>query len=313
MLAGNPLRSVSVLVVGDFLLDTYTTGTVRRISPEAPVPILEVTALDSRPGGAGNVVLNLASLGARVFAAGRIGVDADGERLLAALSGANTDLSALLPSKHPKTPVKNRLVANGQQLLRVDSEVITPITPAFEESLFSHLSPLLSKIDIIALSDYGKGIATPTLLARLIETARTRNIPIIIDPKGRDFAKYRNATIIKPNLKEAYDAANLTYDQPLELVAERLLPLGFDHLLITRSEEGITLFTKNVRKDFPVRLREVKDVTGAGDTVLAVLSVALGNGLSIEDAIPFANCAAGLVIERLGCAQVTLEELLQNI
>lgn len=309
MLNGS-LRPISVLIVGDFLLDTYTIGSVRRISPEAPVPILEVKTLDYRPGGAGNVVLNLASLGARVFAAGRIGADPDGERLRESLSRENVDLTALLSTSHPKTPVKNRIVANGQQLLRIDSEVVAPLSPSFEESLLSHIDSLLPQIDIIALSDYGKGIATPTLTPRLITLAHNKKIPIIIDPKGRDFTKYRNATVIKPNLKEAYDAANLLPDQPLELVAERLLPFGFEHLLITRSEEGMTLFNhKCQRSDFPVRQREVKDVTGAGDTVLAVLSIALGNGLDIGAAIHLANCAAGLVIERFGCAQVTLKEL----
>ena len=305
---------VSVLVVGDFLLDTYTIGQVRRISPEAPVPVLEVTSLDYRPGGAGNVVLNLASLGARVFAAGRIGADGDGEKLTAALSKHNINLRALLPTQHPKTPVKNRIVANGQQLLRVDSEVIVPLQAAFEQELLSRIDALLPDIDIIALSDYGKGIATPTLTAHLTAAARKKNIPLIVDPKGRDFTKYRNATMIKPNLKEAYEAANLTYDQPLELVAERLLPLGFDHMLITRSEEGMTLFDAALtRRDFPVRQREVKDVTGAGDTVLAVLSIAMGNKIPLSEAIHLANNAAGLVIERLGCAQITLEELTQTL
>ena len=307
MLSGN---RIDILVVGDFLLDTYTTGLVRRISPEAPVPVLEVKKQESQPGGAGNVVLNLSKLGANVYAAGRIGSDVNGTQLIDVLVRQGVNIEALFSSSEP-TPVKNRLISESQQLLRVDWETITPLSPAFEDQLLHHLLPLIPQMDVIALSDYGKGVVTDSLSAALIFAAKEASVPLIVDPKGRDFSKYRGATILKPNTKEAYDAANLPTTASLEQVAERLLNLELDHLLITRSEAGMSLFSSDQsRRDFPTHSREVKDVTGAGDTVLAVLSFALAHRLDIESAIRLANRAAGIVVQRLGCAQVTLKEII---
>jgi D-glycero-beta-D-manno-heptose-7-phosphate kinase len=169
----------------------------------------------------------------------------------------------------------------------------------------------MADVQIIAVSDYGKGFLSPRLLSGLIEVARQKGIPVIVDPKGDDFSKYSGADIIKPNLSEAYAAAKLSSDAPLDLVAERVLARGeFEHLIITRSEAGISLFDRaGQRQDFPVRSREVKDVTGAGDTVLATLSASLANGLDLRSALHLSNVAAGIAIERLGCVRVTLADL----
>jgi len=304
-------KPIAALVVGDFMLDTYTTGRVKRISPEAPVPVMEVLKYETRPGGAGNVVLSLLALGAHVMAAGRLGDDAEGREIRVALESAGANANYLLVEERYRTPIKNRLIADSQQLLRVDRETLAPIGAAFETELLKKLAMLMERVQVVALSDYGKGLLTPRLIAGVIALAKDAGVPIIVDPKGVDFSKYRGATILKPNLAEAYAAAKMAPGESLEEVAEKIHQMaGIEYLLVTRSEAGISLFDRALqRMDFPVRSREVIDVTGAGDTVLAVVSAALANGLDLPTAIQLANMAAGIAIERLGCVQITLAEL----
>lgn len=305
------LRPFRALVLGDFLLDTYTTGRVKRISPEAPVPIMEVLKQESRPGGAGNVVLNLTTLGASVFAVGRIGADFEGQELKRRLGGADT--SALLVEPNYRTPIKNRLIADSQQLIRVDFETIAPMQTELEEQIVERLKKLIPQVQVVALSDYGKGFLTPRVIAESIRLAKEAQIPLIVDPKGSDFLKYKGATVLKPNLSEAYAAAKAPSHASLDEVAAHLRPLA-DILLITRSEAGISVFDQTgSRSDFPVRSKEVKDVTGAGDTVLSMICLGLANGLDIHVAAQLANIAASLSIERLGCVQITLSELAQRL
>lgn len=305
------LSPVKVLVIGDFMYDTYTTGKVRRISPEAPVSVLHVLREESLPGGAGNVVLNLISLGASVVAVGRIGHDTAGKNIIQALTDEGVNTDGMIFQNQFQTPVKNRLIADAQQVLRVDFETITPIPEQVEQEVIERLPTLLQDVDIISISDYGKGFLSRSLLMGVIELAKAKNIPIIVDPKGDDFTKYQGATVLKPNLQEAYDAAKLTREASLEQVAEVLFKkVSVDMLMITRSEAGISLFTRDGKRlDFPVRSKEVKDVTGAGDTVLAMVSVALGNQLDIKYGAQLANIAAGIAIERLGCARINLSDL----
>jgi rfaE bifunctional protein kinase chain/domain len=303
--------SAHVLVIGDFMLDTYTTGKVKRISPEAPVSVLHVQKEESKPGGAGNVVLNLTTVGAKVTAVGRIGADAAGKTILSELAKENVNVRGLFSQKGYKTPVKNRLIADAQQVLRVDIETITPLSEDLEQEVVEKLPELLEHVQIVAVSDYGKGFLSRSLLMTLFEMAKARNIPVIVDPKGDDFSKYFGATVLKPNLTEAYAAAKLPPEAQLEQVAGKILhTCPVDMLLITRSEQGMSLFDrKGERFDFPVQSKEVKDVTGAGDTVLAMISVALANGLDITDAAQLANIAAGIAIERLGCARIHLADM----
>ena len=302
------------LVLGDFLLDNYTIGRVSRISPEAPVPVMEVVSEESKAGGAGNAVLNLLSLGAFVFAMGRIGSDAKGVELRAHLTEKGTDTTALFVETSYKTPVKNRFVSDSQQLLRVDFETIAPLSSEIELQALAQLKEIVPQVQVIAISDYGKGFLSNRLIQAAIELGKLFKVPVIVDPKGSDFSKYRGATILKPNLSEAYAAAKVSRTEPLDSVAQKILELSqVDLLLITRSEAGISLFDRNHRRiDFPVRSKEVKDVTGAGDTVLAVMSLGLANGLEMPIAVQLANIAAGLSIEKLGCAQITLSEIAQR-
>ncbi|MBS0653491.1 MAG: D-glycero-beta-D-manno-heptose-7-phosphate kinase [Verrucomicrobia bacterium] len=306
---------VRVLVIGDFMLDTYTTGKVKRISPEAPVSVLHVQKEESRPGGAGNVVLNLVSLGAKVIAVGRIGYDLAGEQLRDSLESEGVDTENIFLQKGYKTPVKNRLIADAQQVLRVDFETVSPLSENVEEMVLERLSPILDKVNIVAISDYGKGFLSRSLLKRIIEMSREKEIPVIVDPKGDDFSKYQGATVIKPNLTEAYAAAKLPSEESLENVASNILKnCGSELLLITRSEAGISLFNNSGQRiDFPVRSKEVKDVTGAGDTVLAMISVALANKLDIRYGAQLANIAAGMAIEKLGCARINISEMAERL
>ncbi len=308
-------RSVRVLVIGDFMLDTYTTGKVKRISPEAPVSVLHVQKEESRPGGAGNVVLNLVSLGAEVIAVGRIGYDFGGEMLRDALESEGVDIENLILQKGYKTPVKNRLIADAQQVLRVDFETVSFLPEPLEEDVINRLPPLMDEVQIIAISDYGKGFLSRSLLRKIIEMASAKDIPVIVDPKGDDFAKYSGATAIKPNLTEAYAAAKLPLEAPLDQVASIILQnCGVEMLIVTRSEAGISLFNKNGQQiDFPVRSKEVKDVTGAGDTVLSMISIALANKLDIKYGAQLANIAAGMAIESLGCARINLSEMAERL
>lgn len=309
------LSPVRVGVIGDFMYDTYTTGKVRRISPEAPVSVLHVVKEEGRPGGAGNVVLNLTSLGAQVVAVGRVGPDAAGESIRKALVAEGVNIDGIVLQAGYQTPVKNRLIADAQQVIRVDFESVSPIPETVEQEVMLKLPALLDKIDILAISDYGKGFLLDSLLASVIELARERNVPVIVDPKGDDFTKYQGATVIKPNLQEAYAAAKMSSSSSLEQVAKALFKkVNIDLLMITRSEAGISLFSRDGKRfDFPVRSKEVKDVTGAGDTVLAMVSVALGNKLELADAAQLANVAAGIAIERLGCARVNLSDLASRL
>jgi D-glycero-beta-D-manno-heptose-7-phosphate kinase len=308
-------KPFKALVVGDFMLDTYTTGKVKRISPEAPVPVLQVEKQQSLPGGAGNVVLNLISLGAAVTAVGRVGDDIEGRALKSLLESENVHTDGLLVQTGYPTPVKNRLIAAAQQIIRVDRETIAPLPQEWEEAVLKKLPSLLESVQVVAISDYGKGFLSRHLLSEIIRLSKERDIPVIVDPKGADFSKYQRASIIKPNLSEAYAASKLAETEPLERVAAVLLKeTQADRILITRSEEGISLFEKNgKRSDFPVRSREVKDVTGAGDTVLALISACLANGFDMSHAAQFANIAAGIAIERIGCARISLSELARRL
>lgn len=305
------LNPKHVLVIGDLMLDSYTTGKVKRVSPEAPVCVLHVQKEESRPGGAGNVVLNLISLGATVSAVGRVGPDAAGNNLYSCLETEGVDVSGVLMQPAFQTPVKNRIIADSQQILRVDFETPSHLPEEFEQELIKKSLSLMNTAQIVTISDYGKGLLSRLLLRTVIQNARKKKIPVIVDPKGVDFTKYRYATVIKPNLSEAYAAANLPPEAPLSQVADVLLQITeAELLLITRSEAGMSLFSRDGQRfDFPVRSKEVNDVTGAGDTALAVISMALANGVDIKSAAQIANIAAGLAIERLGCARIKLTEL----
>jgi len=308
------LQKAHVLVIGDLMLDRYTYGKISRISPEAPVSILKVIDQDFKPGGAGNVALNILSLGSDVTVIGRIGQDDDGAVLKKLLKDKGANIDYLITQKDYKTSVKNRFIAESQQLLRVDFEKILDISKSLEDEILEKLSSLLKTVKVIAISDYGKGFLSKKLIKTIIKKAKEKDIPTIIDPKGSDFKKYKSATILKPNLKEAYIAANLDEKEPLDKAAQILLKkTKVENLLITRSKDGISLFTKNDRQDFKARSKEVKDVTGAGDTVLAMLCICIANNLSLDNSCALCNIAASIAIEHIGCAQINLSDFAKRL
>lgn len=306
-----------ILLAGDLNLDTYTLGEVVRISPEAPVPILRVERQYSRPGCAGNAAFNLRGLSMEVRLFGRVGDDLKGKELCQLLTEQGIDTCGVVAQAGWGTPVKERLIAlsSNQQMMRVDHEVVTPLSELLEAELLGRLETLLEGVDLVAISDYGKGVLTPRLLQALIGAARAKAIPVVVDPKGRDFTRYAGATVIKPNQQEAYEAANMERTAPLERAAEGILAaIPCDHLLVTRASEGASLYSRDrAPAHFAVTMREVRDVTGAGDTVLAVLVAALANGLSVEEGVRLAMVAAGLAVEHLGCAVVTLSDLARRL
>jgi len=303
-----------ILVAGDFMLDVYTIGDVQRISPEAPVPVLRVADESRRPGGAGNAILNLVSLGMEVVALGRVGSDDGGTHFIEALTDEGVDVSGITRDPNFQTPLKNRMIAAGQQLVRIDYETPTTLSSELEKQICASFPSLLEGVDMVAISDYAKGFLTVPLLSELIDQARARNIPVIVDPKGRDFLRYRGATIIKPNLSEAVAAAGLGVEATLEEVARQILnEVVIETLMVTRSREGISIFTGDERQDYSAKVHEIKDVTGAGDTVLAVVTAALANQMGLSEAAELANVAAGIAIERIGCARISLADLTSRL
>ncbi len=304
-----------ILVVGDVMLDVYTMGEVHRISPEAPVPVLRVKEESRQPGGAGNAILNLVSLGMEVVALGRIGADGAGSHFLEALEQEGVDTSAMVEDSSFQTPVKNRMIASGQQIVRIDHETPSILSAALEKQICATFPTLLKGVDIVAISDYAKGFLTPSLLKELITQARELRVPVIVDPKGRDFFRYRGSSLLKPNLSEAIAAAGLGMEATLDDVARQILQeVAVETLMITRAKEGISIYSRHdcVRHDFPAQVHEIKDVTGAGDTVLAVITAALANQLPLDEAAKLANLAAGIAIERIGCARVSSDDLVSR-
>jgi rfaE bifunctional protein kinase chain/domain len=297
---------VRVLVVGDVMLDRYWFGEVGRISPEAPVPVVKIDRMQERPGGAANVARNAAALGARVSLLSVVGRDEAASRLKALL-GEDGVAARFYTDPGIATTVKLRVIARSQQLVRVDFE-----TAPSHEVLASKLRDferLLAGADVVILSDYGKGGLTH--IARMIRQARAAGIPVLVDPQGDDYARYKGATLITPNRAEFREVAgSWKTENDLTRKAEALRrELKAEALLITRSEEGMTLYRRGERLHVPAQAREVFDVSGAGDTVIATLGTMLGSGADLAEAVKVANRAAGIVVGKFGTAVVHPEEL----
>jgi rfaE bifunctional protein kinase chain/domain len=299
-----------VLIVGDVMLDRYWFGEVSRISPEAPVPVVQIARTEERPGGAANVARNAAALGARVGLLSVVGADEAGaalERLVQA-EGVRASLhrDATLA-----TTVKLRVIGRQQQLLRIDFET-APSHEVLADKL-AEFEASLGDYDVVVLSDYGKGGLTH--IERMIERARARGKPVLVDPKGDDYARYRGANLLTPNRTELREVVGRWKDEAdLGARAERLrAELGLDALLVTRSEEGMTLFRAEGSLHEPAKARALSDVTGAGDTVIATLAAMLATGATLADAMRVANHAGGIVVGKLGTAVVHPDELAADL
>ncbi|MEY4083660.1 MAG: hypothetical protein RL483_1029 [Pseudomonadota bacterium] len=305
----NPQRfaGVRVLVVGDLMLDRYWWGEVDRISPEAPVPIVRVGQAEDRLGGAANVARNIASLGAKALLMGVIGSDQVGRELRALLVQEGIE-DRLLEDPQIQTTLKLRVLGRQQQLIRLDFEA----QPTHEvlKNKQAEFRRALDAVDLVIMSDYGKGGLTH--IKDLIALAREMGKPILVDPKGDDYDRYSGATLLTPNRSEFFQVAGRAQDEAdFEHRAQALrAKLQLAHLLVTRSEEGMTLFSATAPVfHVPAQAREVFDVSGAGDTVIATLAVALGAGYDMESAVRLANRAGGIVVGKLGTATLTIDEL----
>jgi len=307
---------VKVLIVGDIMFDRYWWGNVSRISPEAPVPVVNLDKTSLLPGGAANVAANIAGLGAKAYLVGIIGDDAEAKMFSNVLVEANISSSFLVPLKNRQTTVKTRIVAHNQHVVRIDQEDTHILSKEDEQIVLNKIETIIDEVDIVIISDYAKGLITDNLAKRLITKAKSQQKKILVDPKGKNYSKYKGATLLTPNQKEAVQATNLDeYEkQPVENSGKILLEnLSLEALLITRGEKGMTLFEKNKEIVYLEALaRKVFDVTGAGDTVIAALAVMLASGANFREAANIANISAGLVVEQIGTTAIALK-ILRNV
>ena len=308
----NGTSKCKILVVGDLMLDLYYFGQVSRISPEAPVPINHVLSIKKTLGGAANVAHNLALLGANTSIAGFIGDDIHGQTLIDKLISRNIDHFNLVSTTRPTT-TKIRIIGGHQQMLRLDFEDSSPFDPSDSSALLQNISNIVNALDAVIISDYAKGLCTEEFCQNVIKLCRQNNVKILVDPKGSDWSKYSGANYITPNLKEL----NAVLDCPIpnqdidvenaaQLVCEKF---NIDNIIVTRSDKGLTILTDDKSSHIRAKAQEVFDVSGAGDTVIAVFTLALTGGFDPHAAAYLANLAASIVVAKVGTYAVSRDEL----
>jgi rfaE bifunctional protein kinase chain/domain len=307
----------SVLVIGDLILDHYIWGRVSRISPEAPVPVVHVESESMRLGGAANVFNNILALGAKADVCGMIGSDEAGRQLLKELGLKQTGRRGVVTDADRPTIKKSRVIAHNQQVVRYDVERKGELKPQLQKKILRYVESRLREVSCLVVSDYAKGVVTAGLMADLVRLAALRQVPVIVDPKVEHFGYYKGVTVITPNHLEATQAAGLhgdgdgTIQEAGETIRQRL---GCHSVLVTRGEKGMSLFETNKEGwHLPTQARQVYDVTGAGDTVVSTLALALSSGASMREAATLANYAAGIVVGMVGTATVTMKQLAEAI
>jgi D-beta-D-heptose 7-phosphate kinase/D-beta-D-heptose 1-phosphate adenosyltransferase len=307
------LAGRNVVVIGDLMLDEHVRGEVLRISPEAPVPVLEVKDREHSPGGAANAAANVRSLGGSVRVIGIVGADAQSEILRSLMTQRGLDVDLLVTDASRPTTHKSRLVARGQQIVRLDNEARHPLSADVHRTLIAQIEKGIATADSVVISDYAKSVVTPEVCAAAIRASRARGCPIIVDPKRRDLAAYAGATVVTPNLSELElaAAANCSTEEEVVAAGEKLLPtLDGGALLVTRGAAGMTLLRAGKPPfHLPARALSVFDVTGAGDTVVGTLALALAAGLPFEISLELASQAAAIAVSKLGTVAVTAEQL----
>jgi len=300
------------LVVGDLILDEYIWGSVERISPEAPVQIVEAKRKDLRLGGAGNVINNLLTLNCQVDVVSVVGDDDDGRFLLRRLQERGVDKHGVFSQPERVTSRKTRVFASNQQIVRIDQETRRDISTESEERILDYVKKVVADLDIIYLSDYLKGLLTDRLLAGIIAIGRKEGVPVLVDPKGDDYTKYLGASLLTPNRKEAQQATGIAIDDESSLLRagrQLLSELGLEVVVLTRSEEGMTVFSAAGEISLPTVAREVYDVSGAGDTVLSLFGLGMAQKLPLERSAALANLGAGIVVGKVGTSTVSAREL----
>ena len=307
----NGFSRLKVLIIGDLMIDSYTWGRVSRISPEAPVPVVNVIRRESRLGGAGNVVLNIASLGATAMICSVIGDDAPGRELQKIILDANLSTDGLIVEPSRMTTVKERIIAGSQQVVRVDSETENPISLSSQQALLALIKDSMSDVDVIIFEDYDKGVLSAELIQSVISMAKENNIPTVVDPKRKNFFAYEGATLFKPNLHELRDGLGLMptdfdADHLAETVRKFKVSQEFSGVFVTLSERGVYIDFENDQHLIPAHIRQISDVSGAGDTVISIAACVLALGGSTEQIASLANLGGGLVCESLGVVPINL-------
>ncbi|HHG84062.1 MAG TPA: D-glycero-beta-D-manno-heptose-7-phosphate kinase [Bacteroidetes bacterium] len=310
---------LNILVVGDLMLDRYLWGDVSRISPEAPVPIVDVTRQENRPGGAANVALNIAAMGAKVALCGMIGQDDHGELLNSKLQKHGFATSLVMVDPDRPTTSKTRIIGHHQQMLRVDNEVRTPLSSTQQASLLPKIKEQIGEFDAIIFEDYDKGVLSPDFIQEIVNLAARQSIPTIVDPKYRNFLHYSGTTLFKPNLKELNEAFGLRLNKDdLEGIVSVTWKLREQmphaNTLITLSENGILAIGEGMNHThIPAHYRRIADVSGAGDTVVALMGIALALKIPLPIAAAIANLAGGLVCEEVGVVPINATRLLEEM
>lgn len=311
------LSGAQVLTVGDVMLDRYVTGQVERISPEAPIPVLRIEGERAMLGGGGNVVANVAALGGGGTFVAVIGEDSASEEVRRLLGALGTVQPSLAVDAARRTTLKTRFVGGNQQLMRADVESCTPIMGSVLDEILANACNAVSSCGAAVLSDYGKGVLTESVIKGVIAAAHAAHVPVIVDPKGHDFSRYRGADIVTPNKKELFEATQMPVATDADVIAaceHVIASCGVQGVLATRSAEGMTLVMKGLPpQHFKAEAREVFDVSGAGDTVVATLALAMAAGASPADAARLANIAAGIVVGKVGTATVSTQELIHTV
>ncbi len=309
--------SSKIMVVGDFILDEFIWGSVTRISPEAPVPVVKVDRESFMPGGSLNVAHNVSTLKGNVFPVGVLGKDLYGRMLVKAIRREGIDTGGVVYDAARPTTLKTRIIAHHQQVVRFDKECYEEITAKTKRALLSFIKKRIQSIDVVIIEDYGKGVITAPFLKQVIQIAKRAGKKVVVDPKEKHFTYYRGVTALTPNRYEAYTAVGLEPNSkvPVEKVGSQIIrKLGLDCLLMTLGEDGMGLFEKNGKfHRIPTTAKEVFDVSGAGDTVIAVFALALASGAKPLEAAIIANLAAGVVVGKLGTATLDKKELLEAI
>ena len=307
----------TILVIGDLMVDHYIWGEATRLSPEAPVPVVNVKNESTTLGGAGNLTQNLVALGAKVVLAGIIGDDAAGIQLKDILHAENVVTDCIITDNNRPTTVKTRVLAGSHQLVRIDREVTDQVDIVIEDDLIEKVSKNIDAADIVIFSDYNKGLFSPVLTQRLMKVANEKQKKVIVDPKGMNYGKYKGAYLIKPNRKELAEAAKLekirNVDDLQEAAKVIFTQTQTDYLVVTLSEEGMVILSELAYKSLPVKATQVFDVTGAGDTVLAAIAYFMAVGFSVEEACEVSNHAAAIVIRQVGSASATIDEILNDM
>ena len=313
----NSFAKKRIAVIGDMMLDGYFWGDVKRISPEAPVPIVEVDDEFFKFGGAANVALNISKLGGTPLPIGVIGTDSDADIFTSLLTEANMVADCLIKDSSRPTTNKTRVIADNQQIVRIDKESKEPINIDIEKKIFNSINKNIKEIDAIILQDYNKGVLTSSLIEKVIKLANDNNVIITVDPKFTNFFSYENVTVFKPNRKETEDVLGIRFEtaEDLKKAGEVLLnKLSVKYVLLTLGEEGIVLFEKGKEfKQIPTKARKVADVSGAGDTVISTLTMALTSGATIEESAYLANYAGGLVCEEVGIVPIEIDHLFNHL